>query len=795
VPVRHALATAALTLAVVGAAGSTADASTCTTRRTLDHAIPTWSAVNHFALGSRPATDDQIGAYVDAVARASNRVSAGIAGRSVQGRPIPYAVVTAPGTPVDAVDAQMRALRDGADSAAQAHAIAAHDPALVTIAGSIHSNEPSGGDADMRLLYELAARRDCDNARRLKHLVITLLPVQNPDGRAAGTRVNANGFDLNRDWFAATQPETQAKLALLEQAPPLLFIDQHEQGGTRFFFPPNADPVNHELPAQALAAIRGVYGPALRHAFAAHHFAYETDGTFDLFYPGFGDSGSTLIFGAAGMTFEAGSDMPFARRVAEHFTAANAALDAAARNHAALLRGWSDEWLDARAQGQGGHLQPNRVIEPGDHVAHPVSTAPVYGYALADGPETRVLLGRLAAVGVQFGALSAPLDVASFVPFGSRTAGPATLPAGTVIVSLDQTRKHWIEVLLDQDPFAPIDRYYDISAFSQPLTLGLDGGAIATRLPALPLAAPQPPPAPAPGAPAYAFDGSSVPALASATTLLREGIAVRRDPATGTLIVGGDALDATLAATRDRAVAVRALATEDAGAVALRAPRVAVLADDPSVTADPTRTSGQSSAWARFVIGTSLGIPVDVVTSAQIAAGALTANGDTAFVVPDGPLLSTATGAAQAPAVQAWVRAGGTFVGERSRGIALAAADGLGSAATSGAPVGPGAITRLRLAPSDRLTTGLGDDLYVTNVSDPIVSAATTGVAAAYPPELLFVSGDLPDAARYASTPALLDQPLGAGHVVLFGFDAAFRADSDGASRLLGRALLLPPGA
>ncbi len=791
-PVRSALATTALALAVVSVAGPPAHASSCTDTRTLDRSIPTWSSVNHFTLGARPATDAQISAYVAAVARASDRVTSGVAGRSVQGRPLPYAVVSAPGTPVAAIDAQMRRLRDGDYSAAQAHAIAARDPALVAIAGSVHSNEPSGADADMRLLYELAARRDCANAKRLARLIVTILPIQNPDGRAADTRVNANGFDLNRDWFAASQPETQAKLALLDQAPPMLFVDQHEQGGTRFFFPPNADPVNHELPAQALAAIHRVYGPALRHAFAIHHYAYETDGTFDLFFPGFGDSGSTLIFGAAGMTFEAGADMPYARRVAEQFTAANATLDTAARHRAALLRGWADEWLDARAQGHAGRLQPNRVIEPGDHVAHVVPTTPVYAYALDDGPQTRILLGRLAAVGVSFGALTAPLEVAAFTPYGSRSAAPATLPAGTVIVTLDQTRKHWIEALLDQDPFAPLDRYYDISAFSQPLMLGIGGGAIGSALPALSLSPPGSPAAPAPGAPAYAFDGSSVPAQAAAVALLREGVAVRRDAMTGALVVEGDALAAALAATRDRGVAVRALDADPAGAVALRPPRVAVLADDPSVTADPARIAGQSSAWARFAAGSTLGMPVDIVTGAQIAAGALTANGDTALVVPDGPAVTATAAAAQAAAVQGWVQAGGTFVGERTRGIALAGAEGLTTAAAIPGTAGPGAIAQLRLTAGDPLTTGLGDRLYVANVADPILPATVPAVAAAYPAPP-FVSGDLPGAARYAGSAAVVDQPLGAGHVVLFTFDPAFRADSDGGERLLGSALLLAP--
>jgi zinc carboxypeptidase len=786
-----AAAVVAATLAIALAPTAPAHAASCTTQRTLDPAIPTWSAVNHFTLGAHPATDEQIGAYVEAVARASDRVSDGIAGASFQGRPLHYAVISAPGTPVGAVESRMRRLREGAYSAAQAAAIAARDPALVWIAGSVHSNEPSGADADMRLLYELAARRDCANAKRLSKLIVTLLPVQNPDGRAADTRVNANGFDLNRDWFAATQPEMQAKLRLLDRAPPMLFVDQHEQDGSTFFFPPNADPVNHELPAQALSAIADVYSPALKHAFAAHHYAYESNGTYDLFYPGFGDSATTLLYGAAGMTFEAGSAAPFARRVDEHFTAADTVLDVAAADKTALLRGWADEWLDAQAQGRRGERQPNRVIEPGDHVVHAVPTARVYAYALADGADTRTLLNRLTLDGVRFGALRSALHVTSFTPYGSRTAQATTLAAGTVIVTLDQPLKHWVEALLDEDAYVPLDRFYDISAWSQPLTLGLTGGAIGDPLPAGALGALPAVPAPASGASAYAIDGSSLPGLSVGLRLLAEGVAVRRDPANGSLVVAAGALGAARAATAGSGVAIHALSAPPAGLVTLRPARVAVLADDPSIDQDPTRTAGQSSAWARFVIAQGLDMVADVLTVGQIDAGALTSDGDTALVIPDAPIATPAPDLAQQQAVQSWVRAGGTFIGERARGIGLAMSDGLIATALDNAFTGPGALARIDLVAGDPLAWGLGDHLYVTNVGDPVLPAGTPDAAARYP-DAFFVSGDLPGRAHYAGTPAVIDRPLGSGHVVLFAFDAAFRADSDGASRLLANALLLP---
>jgi zinc carboxypeptidase len=787
-------ALAVTVLILLGAGAPAARAATCTAHRSIDASIPTWAAVNHFALGSRPATDEEIGAYLAAVASATRRVHTAVAGLSVQGRPIPYAVIASPSTPVDAVEAQLRRLRDGGDSAAQAHAVAAHDPALVWIAGSIHSNEPSGADADMRLLYELAARRDCANARRLNRLIVVLMPVQNPDGRAADTRVNANGFDLNRDWFAATQPETQARLALLQHAPPMLFIDQHEQDGTQFFFPPNADPVNHELPSQALGAIAGVYSPALQHAFAARHYAFETDGVYDLFFPGFGDSGSTLAFGAAGMTFDAPAGLPFARRVDEHFTAASTALDAAAAHEPALLRAWADEWIDAQAQGQAGTLQPNRVIERGDHLQHAVPARTVFAYALDDGPQTHVLLGRLARVGVRYGALSAPLHVAALRAYGSSADAPATLAAGTVIVSLAQPDKHWIETLLDQDAYPPLDRFYDISAWSQPLALGLSGGAIDSRLGAVALSPPTPPPAPAAGAGAYAIDGSSMPGLAAGAALLRDGVPVARDPADGAFVIGPAALSAALAAAAAGDVPVRALSAAPAGAVTLSAPRVAVLADDESVLADPTRTQGQSAAWARFVIATQLGLTIDVLTREEIDAGELTADGDTALVVPDGPTLPSTPDLAQSQALQSWVHAGGTYIGERARGIATAVADGLTTTATESATSGPGALARVDLTRSDPVSWGAGDHVFVTNVGDPIIPGDVTGAAGRYASGAFFVSGDLPGRARYAGTAALVDQRLGSGHVVLFAFDPAFRGDSDGAERLLANALLLAPG-
>ena len=70
---------------------------------------------------------------------------------------------------------------------------------ILWIAANVHGNEPSGGDAVVQLLYELADRSDCVARAILGHSIVGLIPVQNPDGRAHDTRYNGYSFDMNRD--------------------------------------------------------------------------------------------------------------------------------------------------------------------------------------------------------------------------------------------------------------------------------------------------------------------------------------------------------------------------------------------------------------------------------------------------------------------------------------------------------------------------------------------------------------------------------------------------------------------
>ncbi len=794
-----ALLAAALTLVAAVPAGAA-----CPTTATFDPAVPSWQAVNGFALGDRPATVAELDRYLLAVDAASDRVVTGTLGTSVQGRPIRYAMVSEPGALArrDAIAATMRDLRRGVASPEAAQRTAASEPAFAWIAGNVHGNEPSGADAAVRLLHDLAARVDCANLERLDRLITVVVPTQNPDGRARGTRTNAAGFDLNRDWFARTQPETAGKVELLARMPPVLFVDSHEEASSRFFFPPYTDPVYAEVPGRALDAMNSVFSPALRAAFDARAIPYRTSASYDFFFPGYGDSSTTIAFGAAGMTFEKGADAAFADRVDEQYLAQATALDAAAKGKPALLQGWAAGWREARAEGAAGRLSPNRSLQPGATPRVAVPTAPVHAYALrADRAPSEVarLIERLQGFGVEVLRLRSAARVEAFDPYGPAGAQAALLPAGTFWVPLAQGPKHWVQTLLNEQTYVPFASFSDVSAWSNPLLMGVQGGAVGDAAAPAGLDAVTAPPrlgkAPKRRAAAYAVRTDGTGALALLSDLLRRGTPVRRAErsftdrgtrfAAGTAVLGagtsGRLLRRLAVARQTPVVSLRRV---PARTRALKRTTVGVLGD-----LEPT--SGASSAgWERWVLGQRLGLAVRPL-GAGLPAGDL--ERVRALVVPDGALDPGALGASTLARLAAWVRAGGTFIGIRTRGIEVARAAGL-TAETSSAPTGlrsPGALVGVQRTGRGPLTWGLEGTIAVPDDDDPVMEGPAPA-ALRVPRRGAFVSGYIEGADLLRGAPLATDEPRGAGHVILLSFDPGFRGYAEAAQRVLGNAVLRP---
>ncbi|WP_407704578.1 M14 family zinc carboxypeptidase [Streptomyces spongiae] len=166
---------------------------------------------------------------LNALQRLGDRVSVEIAGRSAGGHRLYLVTVTAPETAHQA-RAQDR-LRELIENAPQS---AAKDPALkktyktpVFFNNNIHGNEWEGTDAALKLIERLATAKDRNTTDLLAHNRLYFNITANPDGRIAGTRANANGFDLNRDLVTASQPEARAMRQIEIDKQPAVMLDLH----------------------------------------------------------------------------------------------------------------------------------------------------------------------------------------------------------------------------------------------------------------------------------------------------------------------------------------------------------------------------------------------------------------------------------------------------------------------------------------------------------------------------------------------------------------------------------------
>ena len=271
--------------------------------------VPTTTQVLGFEAGRREVTTAQCYQYLDAVAAASDRVRVGVVGHSSVGREIRYAII---GRPEHVTNAGLEKVRqahyeiaDPSTTQARVNHLAETTPAFLWVCGNIHGDEESGADAIVSLVYGLADRDDCVVNRLLKNAVVVVIPIQNPDGRALDTRSNYYAFDLNRDHFGRTQPETDGKIQLMRKYPPLVLTDHHEFGYYRSFFPPTDDPVYHEVTNRQIHDIYNVYGPVMAKEFQRRGWHYFNQGYgYDFFSPIFTDTLTSFGFQGAGMTVE-----------------------------------------------------------------------------------------------------------------------------------------------------------------------------------------------------------------------------------------------------------------------------------------------------------------------------------------------------------------------------------------------------------------------------------------------------------------------------------------------------------
>ncbi|MFP1627296.1 M14 family zinc carboxypeptidase [Streptomyces sp. 5K101] len=166
---------------------------------------------------------------LNALQQLGDRVSVEVAGHSAGGHQLYLVTVTAPESAAQAREQER--MRERIENAPAA---AAKDPRVkaayktpVFINNNIHGNEWEGTDAALKLIEELAKAKDARTADLLAKNRIYLNVTANPDGRIAGTRANSGGFDLNRDFITASQPESRAIRRIAIDKQPAVMLDLH----------------------------------------------------------------------------------------------------------------------------------------------------------------------------------------------------------------------------------------------------------------------------------------------------------------------------------------------------------------------------------------------------------------------------------------------------------------------------------------------------------------------------------------------------------------------------------------
>lgn len=853
-----------------------------------DASIPTLEEVVGHANGAEITTPDEALTYFRALEAADpDRMRVVTYAQTWEGRELVYGILAAPDVlaNIESHKANLARLGSGSGlSDAERRSLVSETPAVVWLAYGVHGDEVSSTDAALTLAYHLLAAQGDETVETIwGNAIVIIDPMQNPDGRnrfvqsfeaARGLEIQGDRFaaehdqpwprgrsnhylfDMNRDWFTLSQPETRGRVQAMQDWYPVVVVDAHEMGGDEtYFFAPSAEPFNPYVTATQRNK-QDLIGRNHARWFDQFGIEYFTREVYDAFYPGYGDMWPQLN-GAIAMTYEQGSarglvfdrldgrQLTYRDGVQAHFLSTLSTAEVVARNKDLFLGDYAAFRASAVSRNEAA---PDRYI----------------AFDLSQNRWQAERLGRqLAAQGIRVNRVSASQNICG-----------QDMRAGALVIDTAQPTGRLIETLLRPDtPLAEdfaaeqesrrergLDwQLYDVTAWSLPLMAGVEsvtcrridlGDAIA-------LSEDDPIPAMTPageGAFGFAVPWTDAGQAKLVLAGLRSGLSGKTsdEPFTmnGRVFPRGSVIFSAAANDGDLAGTLRTLANEigaetvplesgwtDAGPNLgsayfrpLRAPKVAMAWGEG--------TSSTDSGATRYVLEREFDLPVTPIRVGTLAFADLSLYD--VLILPDTAGFERSGGEAAAGPIGDFVSRGGVVIGFAdavdylaSETVALIATgreaawvdpdaevgpeesgdDGLAqgtrleteqdykaliTSAGSAPDSVPGVLVRVDADPDHWLSAGYDTAVALLTGSEiytPLSKTEGTNVFHYQGADSLLASGYLweENRAQLAFKPFVMAQQLGSGHVIGFTESPVTRAYLDGLNLLLLNAVLLGP--
>ncbi len=791
-------------------------------------------------LGFRPGADrkladwTEISGYFRKLGASSPRVRVEEVGRTTEGRPFLVVTITSEANQARLEEIRRDNLRlydPRGLPAEEAERIVHRGKAIVSMNYAIHSIEVGGSLTPLVLAQRLAGSREPEVLRILSETVLLLIPSHNPDGtdlvtdwqrKHVGTPYEGTsppalyqkyaGHDNNRDWYMFTQAETELTVRhVYDRFRPQIVHDVHQMArrGARLFVPPYLVPWEPNVDPALRAAVGALGSAVAARLVAEGKTGVVTQALFDAWSPArayphthggvriLSETASADLASPVELRREAlqpglgydprtpswnfpapwpGGTWRLADVVDYQLAASWAVLDHAARNREHWLRtflGVNRRACDLRS--------PFAFVFPAEQ-DDPLATAR--------------LLRVLRTGGVEVERARAAFKA------GGRPFGP-----GSHVVRMQQPASGFAKTVLERQRYpdrrqwdgGPPVRPYDVTAHTLPLLLGVAVETVEAPFSAQlePIREATVAPGRVEGDGAFFALGHGNGELIALGRLLRAGIAVdwateafdaggRTRPA-GTLLVPATARDRLEPLARELGFAAQGVPARPP-ALRLRRPRVGLY---------QSWVPSMDEGWTRFVFEKEAGVEYEALHDLDVRAGRLAERFD-AIVLPDqlpaaiknGHALGTmpdayvgGLGASGAAALKAFVHDGGTLVALNAASLfAVEALDLPVRNALAGAVASdfycPGALLRVLVEHASPLAAGLPATSPIWFESSPAFETSAGVAVLKFEEDEPLLSGWLLGGKMLKGKAALVEVPMGRGHVVLFGFRPQYRAQS-----------------